>query len=31
MAQDRFFRIALIVALVLLAGFVAEPYVARFL
>jgi 2-alkenal reductase len=31
MAQDRFFRIALVVALVLLAGFVAEPYVARFL
>jgi 2-alkenal reductase len=29
--QDRFVRIALVVALVLLAGFVAEPYVARFL
>ncbi|HEX2510765.1 MAG TPA: trypsin-like peptidase domain-containing protein [Microvirga sp.] len=29
--QDRFIRIALIVVLVLLAAFVAEPYVARFL
>jgi 2-alkenal reductase len=29
--QDRFTRIALVVALVLLAGFVAEPYVARLL
>jgi 2-alkenal reductase len=29
--QDRFLRIALVAALVLLAAFVAEPYVARFL
>jgi 2-alkenal reductase len=29
--QDRFIRIALIVVLVLLAAFVAEPYIARFL
>jgi hypothetical protein len=27
---ERFTRIALVVALVLLAAFVAEPYVARF-
>jgi 2-alkenal reductase len=29
--QDRFLRIALVVALLLLGAFVAEPYVARFL
>jgi 2-alkenal reductase len=29
--NDRFFRIALIVVLALLAAFVAEPYIARFL